>query len=206
MSATVLEHKLLPGCAVAAILKRADRGIEWREFIAQTRMDSQINWAIELTDQTAAVGHASSLAAFKEHISAFAPLRYSLTSPVEIMRRPFATSGEAEGRFFTLSCSADTFGHVVIRAAPIQGAEAVRLTIPQSDAIAPGIHEPDVANGILNGVCLALLDDDYSRPFVGCQVTVMAARWHEVDSWWLGYQRAARMAMLELLGREAAAE
>jgi hypothetical protein len=78
--------------------------------------------------------------------------------------------------------------------------------IPQSDVVASELHEPGISDAILDGLCLAALTNDFARPFVGFKVTVVAAKWHPVDSYSGVFKRATCIAMSDILSRHIAAQ
>lgn len=210
MSPTVVERELFPDCTVAATLSRIGQGMEWRLFIERLLNNSLINWVspslIDTKHSSAVIGHSSSFTSLAKHISTFAAKSYSITGQMAIMRQPFTTPGNASGQIKKQTCSADQYAFITIQAEPNLGSDTVQLLIPQSDVVASELHEPGISDAILDGLCLAALTNDFARPFVGFKVTVVAAKWHPVDSYSGVFKRATCIAMSDILSRHSAAQ
>lgn len=202
MSSTVVECVLFPKCSVAAELSRIGQGMEWQLFLNRAMENSLITWAFETTYGSAIVGHANSLASLEAHISTFASKSYSISTALPIHRKPFMTAGEASGQIKRQTSSADQYAWIKIQAAPMPGSDTVRLSIPHSHTVAAELHDPGIPDAILDGVCVASLARNFAQPIVGFHVTVLAAKWHPVDSYSDVFKRATCMAMFEILDHQ----
>ncbi|MEP3480669.1 MAG: hypothetical protein ABJZ55_15570 [Fuerstiella sp.] len=205
MSPTVVERELFPNCSVSATLDRIGQGMEWRMFLDRALNNSQITWAIETSHSSAIIGHTSDFTSLEKHISTFAAKSYSISGPVSVDRLPFKTPGEASGRVKKQSSSADQYAFITIQAEPRAGSNTVQLSIPHSDKVAVELHDPEMPDAILDGVCLAALANNFAKPLVGFHVTVVEAKWHPVDSYSGVFKRATCMAMFDILRHDAVA-
>jgi hypothetical protein len=199
MTPTVLQRELLPGCAVAAVLERIEQGIEWRAFIEGALNGSLITWSFSTSHSSAVVGHTDSLVALEKHIATNARKSYRLSAPAPVNPQHLTIYGRSSGKIKKQTCSADQFAFITIRAEPCPDSRNITLTIPRASEVPSELHESEVPEAILDGVCLALLAQDPARPIVGCQVSVIDGKWHEVDSHSSVFKKAAYMAMSDIL-------
>ena len=199
MAPTVLECELLPGCAVAAVLERIGPGGEWREFLERALNDSLITWAFSFNNNSVIAGHCSSLSALESYIATHAQESYSLSAPVPVSPQLLSVSGRSSGRIKKQTGSADQYAFITILAEPVPDSRGIQLTIPRSPEIPRELHESELPQAILDGVCLALLAPDPSKPIVGCHVSVINGKWHDVDSWSGSFRTATSLAMSDIL-------
>jgi hypothetical protein len=203
MPDTLVERELLPGCKVVAVLERIGQGMERERFIELSLNDCLITWSFNLNLNASVVGHATSLAPLQKRIDAVASRSFSLSSGVPIRRRPLSVSGQASGKVKKQTCSADQFASISLRAEPRPSTNKIQVIIPRSSEIPNELYSAGLPTAILDGVCLAAFGQEPTEPFVGFQVTVLAGKWHDVDSSSSAFKKATSLAMTQILSQQA---
>ncbi len=198
MSESTLTRELFSRCRVAATLTRIGQGILWDVFLNNAIAKSQVTEAMRGIGDEFIVGHATSLAALRTYIQSHARRSYRLSTPVAIQRIRLKKSGAARAKIVKQSCGPGHFADLSIEVTPQPELSGIRLIVPQSPEVATEMHEAEVAEAILEGICVAAIAE-IEKPVIGFQALITEARWHDVDSYPGLFRQVAYQAMNEIL-------
>ena len=144
------------------------------------------------------MGHASSLIALQNYIESHACQSYRLGTPVVLKPIRLMQKGTARAKIKKQSCGPGHFADLAIEVAPISELSGIRLIVPHSPEVASEIRIREVAEAILEGICVAAIAE-IDKPVIGFQALITAARWHDVDSYLELFRHVAYQAMNEIL-------
>ncbi len=198
MRVSKVSRELFAGCTVSAKMKKLSLDFGWDRILQDATAQSFITDFVQTTHDHAVVANTTNLSELSKYVSTLERNSFELGPANALVFERINQCSEASASYITLARSADSYAVLTLLTEPISSTQTIEVKIVDSDEVPPELHGPGMASAILDGICVAAVSDS-RRVVSGFRATVIAAKWHDVDSHAGAFKLAAKDAMAKIL-------